>query len=135
NATNNTNISNRYAHSAACSSIILYGGSISNHSGVPLDYLITLDLQTFEFSELATKNRPSIDDVSTCQNFKTKNPNRNVIKVLDLSQKDYTWVDEFVTSSTSGVNSSLSSQEKPKTNTGLLTQSNLDLSVNRNSNF
>ncbi|CAG8566954.1 5846_t:CDS:2 [Ambispora gerdemannii] len=50
NATNNTYISDRYFHSAVLvpnsQQIILYGGSLSNHSGVSSDYLITLDLQT-----------------------------------------------------------------------------------------
>ncbi|CAG8679998.1 12520_t:CDS:2, partial [Ambispora gerdemannii] len=55
-ATNNSYINNRYLHSAVLASdnqsIILYGGSLSNESGIPRDYLVTLNLQTFEFSEL-----------------------------------------------------------------------------------
>ncbi|CAG8539638.1 266_t:CDS:2 [Ambispora gerdemannii] len=65
-ATNNTYISNRYSHAAVLApnnqSIILYGGSKSNASGIPDDYLITLDLRTFEFSEIIAKNKPSIND-------------------------------------------------------------------------
>ncbi|CAG8667480.1 9362_t:CDS:2, partial [Ambispora gerdemannii] len=68
NAINTTYISNRYAHAAALApsnqSIILYGGIISNASGIPPDYLITLDLQTFELSKLVTKHEPNIEDVS-----------------------------------------------------------------------
>ncbi|CAG8516984.1 2424_t:CDS:2, partial [Ambispora leptoticha] len=115
-ATNNFNISNRYAHSAVLApnnqSIILYGGLNPNDS-IPADYLITLDLRTFEFSEIVTKNKPSIDDVSAYHtttviynnymivcfgDFPVKNPNRNVIRVLDL--KDSTWIDNFETIST-----------------------------------
>ncbi|CAG8480899.1 10508_t:CDS:2 [Ambispora gerdemannii] len=68
-ATTNGYINNRYLHSAVLASdnqsIILYGGSLSNSSGIPSDYLITLNLQTFEFSEFDTRNMPSTDDVST----------------------------------------------------------------------
>ncbi|CAG8535185.1 1838_t:CDS:2, partial [Ambispora leptoticha] len=106
-------ISGRYVHSAVLApnnqSIILYGGLTSNASGIPPDYLISLDLQTFKFSMIVTKNESSIDDVSfrttiviynnymiACFGvFFTKNPNRKVIRVLDL--KDYTWVDNFET--------------------------------------
>ncbi|CAG8433675.1 11259_t:CDS:2, partial [Ambispora gerdemannii] len=67
-ATNNTYISDRYVHSAILApdkqAIILYGGSLSGYSGVPRDYLLALDLQTFKFSVPVTQNEPKIDDVS-----------------------------------------------------------------------
>ncbi|CAG8580426.1 10153_t:CDS:2 [Ambispora gerdemannii] len=79
NATNNTSISNRYAHSAALEpnrlNIILYGGSKSNDSGVPPDYLITLHLQTFEFSEIITPNKPSIEDSRLLHHHHHVDPN------------------------------------------------------------
>ncbi|CAG8577283.1 5845_t:CDS:2, partial [Ambispora leptoticha] len=135
NATYNSNINDRYRHSAVLApnnqSIILYGGSMSNASGVPPDYLITLDLQTFEISELVTKNGPNIVDVpayftSVIYNnymiaylgyFKTANPYRQAIKILDLSQTTYTWVDKFIatpsTSSSSPARSTSTSSPVP----------------------
>ncbi|CAG8614534.1 12031_t:CDS:2 [Ambispora gerdemannii] len=76
-ATNKTTISNRIFHSAVLApdnrSIIIFGGrknfaySTSRSIDVNLyDYLITLNLETFELSELKTLSKPSIYDIPTC---------------------------------------------------------------------
>ncbi|CAG8655431.1 10481_t:CDS:2 [Ambispora gerdemannii] len=69
-ATNITNISNRFFHSAVLDNIIIFGGtkefSDSRNSSLDYtlnDYLISLNLETFELSELKTLNKPSIYDI------------------------------------------------------------------------
>ncbi|CAG8559415.1 13315_t:CDS:2 [Ambispora gerdemannii] len=73
-ATNKTNISDRFGHSAVLApdnrSIIIFGGLkvfSDTRTGSPdediKDYLITLDLETFELSELKTQNKLNIDDI------------------------------------------------------------------------
>ncbi|CAG8530636.1 10261_t:CDS:2 [Ambispora gerdemannii] len=120
-ATNKTEISNRIFHSAVLApdniSIIIFGGMKefynSRNSSLDYtlyDYLITLNLEQFEFSELKTLNKLSIDDIPArhaaiiYNNFmivafgiyETTNPTRKLVKLLDLSQKEYNWVDKYI---------------------------------------
>ncbi|CAG8626044.1 5644_t:CDS:2, partial [Ambispora gerdemannii] len=113
-ATNETKISNRLDHAAVLApdnrSIIIFSGITTLNYSLDYrlsDYLITLNLETFELSELKTLNQPSFYDIpfrSTAiiyNNFMivafglygTKSPTRKLVKLLDLSQKDYIWVD------------------------------------------
>ncbi|CAG8490269.1 806_t:CDS:2 [Ambispora gerdemannii] len=106
-ATNKTKISNRFAHSAVLEFPSLRNSSLDYNL---YDYLITLNFETFGLSELNTLNEPSIADIPYYSTaivynnymivafgaYGTKNPTRELVKLLDLSQKNYIWVDQYI---------------------------------------
>ncbi|CAG8632778.1 1463_t:CDS:2, partial [Ambispora gerdemannii] len=95
---------NRFAHSAVIApdnrSIIIFGGITTFNTSIEYtlyDYLISLNLETFEFSELKTLNKHSIDDIPIRHTAIMYNKFMIAyIKLLNLSQKDYVWVDKYI---------------------------------------